>query len=163
MKLRFIIMLVLLCLCSNVLAKEVVGWVEKIFLTHDNILVKAKIDSGARHSSLNCDCKSTINDKGERWVHLKFTSYKGESLALDKKVIRQAVIKRHNGKSQIREVIKLNICLGTVRKEVEVNLIDRSGLNYQLLIGRSFLKGDFLIDPGKMYINKPKCELNFES
>ncbi len=159
MKLQFIFVLVLMCLSSNSIAQEVVGWVEKVFLTHDNIVIKAKIDSGARHSSLNCDCKSKINDKGERWVHLEFTNYKGESLALDKKVIRQAVIKRHNGKSQVREVIKLYICLGTVGKEVEVNLIDRGGLNYQLLIGRSFLKGDFLIDPGKMYINKPKCEL----
>ena len=144
---------------SPIAAQEIVGWVEKVWLGNENIVARAKIDSGARHSSLHCECKSRINEKGQRVIDLEFKNFRGKSLKLTTRVVRQATIKRHNGRVQLRDVIKLPICLGSVRKEVEVNLIDRSGLNYQLLIGRSFLKKGFLIDPGKTFINKPKCEI----
>ena len=140
-------------------AKEIVGWVEKAAVTRDNVILKAKIDTGARNSSLHCGCITTTQENGEKKIRLKLTTYKGETLELEKKVIRRAKVKRHDGKMQIRDVIKLDICLGSVRKEVEVNLIDRTGLNYQLLIGRSFLDGDFLVDPGKQFLNSPKCDL----
>ena len=64
---------------------------------------------------------------------------------------------RHTGNSQMRPVILLRICLGGVRKEAEVNLVDRSRFKYPLLIGRSFLAGDFLIDSDQTYLLKPLC------
>jgi len=156
MKVKFFLIIILVCCTDHVASKEIVGWVEKVHLTQENILVVAKIDSGARHSSLHCDCQSQTNNKGEKWVHLKIRSVNGETLELDKKVVRQAKIKRHDEEMQIRDVIKLNIHLGSVIKEVEVNLIDRSGLNYQLLVGRSFLSGNFLIDTSKKFLISPK-------
>ena len=156
MKLKFIIILALMYCSSVTASQEIVGWVENVLLTDDNLMIKAKIDSGARHSSLHCDCKAIKNQKGEKWVHLKITNFDGDIVEFDKKVIRQAKIKRHDGRMQIRDVIKLNIGLGSIRKEVEVNLIDRTGLNYQMLIGRSYLKNDFLIDTSKKFINNPK-------
>jgi len=138
-------------------AKETVGWVEKVIITAEEIEVKAKIDSGARHSSLHCGCKNFTKNNGEKWVRFTVRNYKDEFVEINKKVIRQARIRRHNGKMQVRDVIKLSICLGSVRKEVEVNLVNRKGLNFQMLIGRSFLKNDFLIDSGNKYINNPNC------
>jgi len=160
MKLKFILILAFLYYFSSsvVASQEIVGWVENVLLTDDNLMVKAKIDSGARNSSLHCVCKAVENQKGEKWVHLKITNSDDETIELDKKVIRQAKIKRHDGRMQIRDVIKLNIGLGSVKKEVEVNLIDRTGLNYQLLIGRSYLKGDFLIDTSRKFILNPKVK-----
>ena len=52
----------------------------------------------------------------------------------------------------------LGICLGTIYKEVEVNLVDRSHFNYQLLIGRNFLIDSFLVDPSLTFSTKPKCK-----
>ena len=156
LKLKIIFVVALMAYTNFAASQEIVGWVENVLLTEDNLLVKAKIDSGARHSSLHCDCEVVVNQKGEKWVHLKIENFEGKTTELNKKVFRQAKIKRHDGKMQIRDVIKLNIGLGSVKKEVEVNLIDRTGLNYQLLIGRSYLKGDFLIDTNKKFINGPK-------
>jgi len=156
MKLKIVFMIALACYANIATCKEIIGWVENVLLTENNLLVKAKIDSGARHSSLHCDCTAIVNQKGEKWVHLKIANFEGKITELDKKVLRQAKIKRHDGKMQIRDVIKLTITLGSVKKEVEVNLIDRTGLNYQLLIGRSYLKGDFLIDTSKKFIRTPK-------
>jgi len=52
----------------------------------------------------------------------------------------------------------LGICLGSVYKEVEVNLVDRSNFNYQLLIGRNYLANSFLVDPSLTFSTKSKCK-----
>jgi hypothetical protein len=71
-----------------------------------------------------------------------------------------ATIKQHDAESVTRPVIRLGICLGTVYKEVEVNLEDRSKFNYQLLIGRSYLKNSFLVDASATFTLKPNCHVN---
>jgi hypothetical protein len=73
------------------------------------------------------------------------------------KVIRTAKIKQIGQEADKREVIKLGICVGNTYKEVEVNLEDRSGFNYQMLIGRSYLRESFIIDPELGFTLKPDC------
>ena len=41
--------------------------------------------------------------------------------------------------------------------EEEVNLADRTNFDYQMLIGRSFLSGNVLIDPSLQYSFEPNC------
>lgn len=152
-----------LILCSLLLsmtarANEVVGWVEKVRLYPGGLPVKAKIDTGAKTSSLNCLCKTTMERNGEKWVRFSITNYDGEQVWFERKVIRSVKIKRHFGDAQVREVVRLGICLGNTYKEADVNLIDRSGLNYQLLIGRQFLKNDYLVDPGRTFVSSPGCK-----
>jgi hypothetical protein len=47
-----------------------------------------------------------------------------------------------------------------VYKDIEVNVVDRTGLNYPMLIGRNFLSGDFLIDTGATYTKNPRCKVD---
>ena len=57
-----------------------------------------------------------------------------------------------------RVVVLMGICLGNTYRETEVNLIDRSGLNYPMLIGRRYLAGNnFIVDSGLAYSVKPEC------
>jgi hypothetical protein len=73
-------------------------------------------------------------------------------------VQRIVKIKHNSGGTQERPVIKLGVCLGSIYRETEVNLQDRGHMNYQMLIGREFMKGDFLVDPNAVFINPPRCE-----
>ncbi len=142
----------------DVSAKEVVGWVEKARIHPGGLVVKTKIDTGAKTSSLHCECSTIIKHNGETWVRFTLINYDGEKTTLEKKVERFATVKRHFGKAHERPVVKLGICLGHTYKEAEVNLIDRSGFNYQMLIGRSFLREDFLVDPSATFVAKPECK-----
>jgi hypothetical protein len=67
-------------------------------------------------------------------------------------------IKRHDAKPQQRFAVSLGICLGSVYRVVEVNLAERSDFLYQMLIGRSFLAGNFIVDPSAKYTTKPDCK-----
>ena len=138
-------------------AKEVVGWVENAKVYPGGITLKSKIDSGAKTSSLHCQCITPVKRDGKEWVSFSVKNHKGEITMIEKPVDRIAKIKRHFGEEQKRYVVKLGICLGSVYREEDVTLVDRSGFNYQLLVGRNFLQSDFLIDTGSTYVNKPSC------
>ncbi|MFO7602918.1 MAG: RimK/LysX family protein, partial [Gammaproteobacteria bacterium] len=74
------------------------------------------------------------------------------------KILRSTKIKRHFGESQERFVVNMGLCLGKTYKETEINLVDRSGLNYQLLIGRRFLEGSHIVDPEATFVSRPTCK-----
>ncbi len=139
--------------------KEVVGWTEKAVIYPGGLELRAKVDTGAMTSSLNCECSNFFEKDGEQWVRFSVINYQGEQVWLERKVHRMATIKRHFGGMQERPVIMLGVCLGNVYRETEVNVIDRSGLDYQMLIGRKFLEGEFLVDSSAQYINPPQCDV----
>ena len=135
------------------------GWLEDARIIPGDLLVTAKIDTGAKTSSLNCNnCTTVFDNTGQRWVHFSVTDVNGKTILFERKVSRMAAIKRHFGETQFRPVIKLGLCLGGVYKLTDVNLIDRSGLKYQLLIGREFLQQTHVVDAGRTFISAPTCE-----
>ena len=138
--------------------KQVAGWVENVSIFPGNLKVKAKLDTGARNSSLNAAHFDAFERGGEKWVRFNLKNWKGRTVSFEAKVLRMATIKQHDAQSLIRPVIQLGICLGSVYKEVEVNLEDRSKFNYQLLIGRSFLKKSFLVDSSATFTLQPSCQ-----
>lgn len=133
------------------------GWIEKATLYPDGITLHAKLDTGAKTTSINAPKPKFFDRNGNRWVRFTITSKDEESATIEAPIIREATIKRHYEEKQVRPVILLDICIGNVRKKEEVNLVDRSNLNYQLLIGRNFLKGAFIIDSSSTYILSPDC------
>jgi hypothetical protein len=156
----FSILLIWFATAYLVQAKEVVGWVEKVKLYPGELLVKAKVDSGAKTSSLNCRCYNFFQRDGKEWVKFTIVNEAGEATELEQPIVRIAKVKRHYGETQERPVVKLGLCLGKTYKETEFTLIDRSGLNYQVLVGRRYLEGDFVIDPGETFVRDPVCKVD---
>jgi hypothetical protein len=138
--------------------KFVIGQIEKAALDNSGFMVHAKIDTGARNSSLNAENYKLSRKNDERWISFDVTNRNGKVLNLSKKIIRFAKIKRKDAATQQRPVIKLEICIGKVKKLVEVNLVNRSNFNYQMLIGQSFLKPEFIVDVEKSYTTNPSCQ-----
>lgn len=125
---------------------EVAGWAETAVLMPSELVLSAKLDSGAENSSLNIERLRYFKRDGRRWVRFTVEGESGRRVAFERRVLRKAAIKRHGGTSHVRPVVAIEICLGGTVKEVEVNLVDRSRFDYPLLVGRSFLAEDFLID-----------------
>ena len=117
----------------------------------------AKLDTGAKTTSINAINPEFFERDGQRWSRFSIMNKDNKTVTIEAPVVREATIKRHFEQKQTRPVIMLDICIGKVRKKEEVNLVDRSKLNYQLLIGRNFLKGDLLIDSASTYLLTPDC------
>lgn len=140
-------------------AKSVAGYIEKVRVYPGSLLIRAKLDTGAKTSSLNVPQLEYFLRDGRRWVRFTVTNWNEKTTTIDLPMMRIAKIKRHNGRSQERPIVRMGICLGNVYKETEVNLVDRTGYNYQLLIGRRFLEGRFVVDPVLDYTLDPVCPL----
>ncbi len=133
------------------------GWVEPVMILPTGMVLPAKLDSGARHSSLHATGVERYEIAGQPWVRFELSNEAGDKAVVNEKLHRIARIKRFGGQVLERPVILLRLCIGTVAKTVEVNLQDRTGFNYPMLIGRSFLASAALIDSEQMFRTRPEC------
>lgn len=136
----------------------VVGWVERVIVQPGDIVVSAKVDTGAVSCSLHSVDVQEFQRDGTMWVRFRMRGESGEDAVIERPLVGTRRIKRHFGKFQLRPVVRLTICLGHLRKEVDVNLVDRTGFEYPLLVGRNFMDGDILVDPSAKYTVEPSCE-----
>ena len=136
---------------------QVFGYLENAMIMPAGFLLKAKLDTGADHSSVHAKIVERFKKNGEPWITFDVESIDGREVRLSEPVFRTASVKRLVGKPQKRPVVMLTICVGKIKRRVEVNLMDRTKLKYNLLIGRSFMSGYMAVDPAKRFTKKPSC------
>ena len=125
--------------------KRIIGSAELVSIAElNNYHVYAKIDTGAKSSSLHCE---TIVHK-DGMVH--FTIHqKGKNPQRNSYTVPVAMIKTvrsSNGISEQRIFVNLSIQIGGTVQQSLVSLTDRSSMKYSMLIGRRFLAGRYLVD-----------------
>ena len=99
-----------LCFCLLLIippvdAKDIIGSVEKVGIENADFTVDAKIDTGAKNSSLNAT-NYHLSQKGkEKWIRFDITNRNGKAITLEKQITRFAKIKRKEASTQQRPVI----------------------------------------------------------
>ncbi|MCP1675192.1 hypothetical protein J2T57_002340 [Natronocella acetinitrilica] len=135
---------------------QILGWLEKVSLEQADLVIEAKLDTGADTSSLHAPELETFERDDEDWVRFTVTNGDGEAYTYEKPISRTVRIRSASGRSE-RYVVEMDICLGGRRATTEVNLADRGGLSYQMLVGRSFMRDAILVDSGAKYLAAPDC------
>lgn len=128
------------------------GWIENAWFGESGIKFKAKLDTGANTSSINAPRYEEFDRDGARWVRFQITNSEGQDHKVESKIMRVAKIRRTGVASVSRPVILLDICIAGQKGTVEFTLADRTGMNYQVLIGRTFLAGRILVDSSRTYL-----------
>lgn len=130
--------------------------------------LKAKMDTGALTASLSAKDIQTFSRDGDDWVRFRLATKDADGKVYEHKVSRVSKIKSRADEADDegettdvakRPVVELELCLGDVKRTIEVNLVDRSSFNYPLLIGAKGLR-EFkaAINPAKRYVaDKPDC------
>ena len=77
---------------------------------------------------------------GSPWVRFRIANRDGQGPALERPLVRETTIQRHFGKRQRRPVVKPGVCVGDLYREVQVNLVNRSGFIYPDVDRRMFMK-----------------------
>ncbi|NQV83022.1 MAG: ATP-dependent zinc protease [Rhodospirillales bacterium] len=137
--------------------RQVVGYIEDVRIFPGDLPLKAKIDTGAKTSSIDVRDPVKFEREGREWVRFKIKTKTGESGLIERPVLRKTQIRRAETETEARYVINLGICLGGYFKQAEVNLNNRAGMGYRFLIGRLFLGDRFLIDSSKKNLTTPNC------
>lgn len=136
----------------------ILGWVEHAYLIGPNFPLKAKLDSGAKTSSLDARIIKAFRQYDKRWVRFAVEDPKtGEETVLVRERERTIRIVQHEGKSEIRPTVNIDICIAGLKRNIEVSLVDRENFTYPLLMGRRALKHIAVIHPGETYMSDESC------
>ena len=144
-------------ICLAAPNEEIVGWLEKVKLSPSDLVVHGKLDTGADYSSLNADNLESYEKSGKPWVRFTVTNRFGKTAKFEQEVLRTAMVKKRKGSPETRPVVRLGICIGSRYMEADVNLVNRRNFENQMLIGRSFLAGNVIINPALTFTSDPAC------
>lgn len=139
----------------------VVGWRELVHLPDLGLHeVPAKIDTGARTSSLHGTVIEEFERDGEKYVRFAVDFAKQKVRQVCEAVhVDVRGITSSNGETQRRYVIKTPLRIGDVEFRAEISLADRSDMSFPMLIGRSSLRRRFVVDSGFSWLQTPEREI----
>jgi hypothetical protein len=139
-------------------ALPVAGWLERARISPGEVVMEAKLDSGALTSSLHATNIEKFERDGKGWVAFDVAGDDdGRRVRIERPIVRVAQVKSALGTDESRLTVTLGICIGSVYRVTEVNLADRNNVTKPLLIGRRFLRGRLLVDLKRRYLLEPAC------
>ena len=133
----------------------VIGWREWVRLPDLDITrVKAKIDTGARSSSLHALEIKTFERRGKTFVRFKVHPIQRDSnktVECEAPVLEYRKITSSNGHAEKRPVIQTTIEVLGKAWEIELTLTNRDAMGFRMLLGREAVRGRFLVDARKSF------------
>jgi hypothetical protein len=134
--------------------KLIIGEMENVYLPKYKISYKARIDTGAKTSSLHAQNIVEFEREGKRWVKFEIIDNNKQVIKIEKPIKRIVKIKEGEGERDRRYVVNMKFNISTVSYFGEINLTDRSDLEFPVLIGRNFIRGNTIVDVSKKFTQK---------
>jgi len=131
------------------------GWCEWLALPELGIAaIEAKIDTGARSSSLHVDEQQMFARDGCDWVRfslhlgmdLERARIEREAPVLDRRGVRDS-----GGHETERVFILTPLAAAGLLLPIEINLAARRGLRFPMLLGRTAMAGCFSVNPARRH------------
>ena len=132
--------------------KVLIGRVEWVSLPDIKIKLKARIDTGAKTTSMHAINIEEVEQRGELFVKFQTVDADGKIVELVRKVGTTQKVSNTAGFVSRRYVIKEKMKMGNIEREVFINLNDRSKMEYKFLIGRNVLLGRFIVDVARSHV-----------
>lgn len=132
-----------------------VGWREWVGLPEFGIQwIKAKIDTGARSSSLHAMNVETFERDGREFVRFELYPHQRDDdrrVLVELPVVEHRNVRSSTGHSTVRPVIETTVRICGHLVPVELTLANRIEMGFRMLLGRLALKGRFLVDSSRSY------------
>lgn len=133
-----------------------VGWREWVSFPALGLAhIKAKVDTGARTSALHAFSLETFSEKGAPMVRFRIHPIQ-RRLDIEQTCVAEICDRRtvsdSGGHREKRLVIATPVQLGERVWTIEVTLTKRDNMQFRMLLGRTALKGQYIVDPGRSYL-----------
>jgi len=133
--------------------KVLLGELEYVYIDPPGVTVVARIDTGATSSSMHAENLVPFERDGEDWVRFDMMVNEKDSVSVERKIIRHVrVVQQADPSGSRRPVVAMRVRLGDIQDTFEFTLADRSHLENELILGRSFLADVTLVDVGQQFI-----------
>jgi hypothetical protein len=121
--------------------KRVIGQTARVAIQEVSLEFLARVDTGAASSSMHAE---SVRIQGEM-VDFIAVNQDGARVPMRMPVARTATV-RNSGGGKERIFVEMTLNHEGRSKQVCVNLNDRSGLNYPMLLGRNWLADEYIVD-----------------
>jgi hypothetical protein len=136
--------------------KPMLGWREWVALPELNIArIKAKIDTGARSSALHAFAIEPYRKGGQRWIMFAMHPLQKRTdilIECHAPVKDRRLVSDSGGHKQRRYVIETQLIVGQSVIRAEMTLTNRDNMRFRMLLGRTAMDNQFIIDPGASYL-----------
>jgi hypothetical protein len=136
----------------------VVGWREWLAIPQLEIpWIKAKVDTGARSSSLHAHSIEEYEEGGitmVRFIAEVDHPYHSIERECHAPVHDQRQVKDSGGNPEVRYFIRTLVEVGEHHWHIEISLTDRSTMKFPMLLGREAVRRRALVDPGRSYLTR---------
>jgi hypothetical protein len=133
----------------------IIGWKEWLTLPGLKIpAIKAKIDTGARTSALHTFRLEPYTLQGRPMVRFGIHPLqKRRDIALfcEAPVVDRRRVKDSGGHSEMRYVIESQVVLADMHWSIQISLTNRDAMMFRMLLGRTALENNIMVDPSKAY------------
>lgn len=132
-----------------------IGWREWVGLPDLGIdQIKAKIDTGARTSTLHAHHIIPFEQGGIKfvrfWVH-PVQRHRVPNIECIAPIVDRRTIRDSGGNIEARYVVGTQLRMGNDTWPVELTLTNRDEMSFRMLVGRVAVRGKFNIDPGTSF------------
>lgn len=119
--------------------------------------IRARVDSGAKTSSIQATEIKLIKKNDEKWV--RFIVYPLQKNSTVKVICRAKLVGKRSikgsfGISEERLIIKAPVTIGEDTFDIELSLANRNTMEFRMLLGREAMVGRYLINPSAKHVQK---------
>lgn len=129
----------------------ILGWEEWLSLPDLGLpTIKAKIDTGAKTSSLHAYFVEPFGSAARPMVRFGVHPIPGRDdvqVVCTAEVIDRREVTSSNGDREIRYVIRSSVAMGDRTWPIEITLANRETMAYRMLLGRQAILDDMVVDP----------------
>ena len=136
---------------------KTIGWREWVKLPELGIKnIKAKVDTGARSSSLHAYDMKLYEVNGQEYVKFKVHPIQRNTkkiIETKAAVLEHRKVRSSSGKAVLRPVILTQFEIFGISWPIELTLANRDEMGFRMLLGREAIRNRMLVDSGKSYYN----------
>jgi len=129
-----------------------VGWREYIDLPDWDITgLEVKCDTGARTSAIDVDDVVHLADDRARFTVVFDRAHPERRRTIEADIERMTRVRSSNGAIRERMFVKTLARIGLIEKTIEISLVSRHRMICRMLLGRTALSPEFVVDSSRVY------------
>ena len=141
---------------ESVYSNTIAGWREWVSLPGVDVpWIKAKLDTGARTSSLHAFDLEEVQHGEESIVRFGVHPWQNsdeDAVVVECPVHDRRTVRSSSGHSEERIVVLMDVTLHGRTRTVEMTLSNRDEMGFRMLIGREALRDGFLVAAGESFL-----------
>ena len=124
-----------------------IGWREWVSLPEWDLEIRAKADTGARSSAIDCSFIEELSGDRVRF-RVRLSRDGKRNVTLEAPIAKRKHVRSSTGQGHDRYFVETVLELAGRKKKILISLTCRKRMIHRMLLGREALASDFLVDSG---------------